>query len=276
MELSTFEGDVWPPVPQTPSWAGKLPKLEVYVDETGDRGFSKMSSPFFAMTALIIPHERVSHARAVAGGLRHVVGTSRPLHWTEHFRAKRSDRRDLAANMLADIVDVKVIHVIAHKDTIKFEAALRSDAPKFYNYTTRLLLERVTWTARDWSGGSRLAIMRLGSVKHMDHEATVDYLNLARARLSPLTVPWEYIAWPPKWYDTSSYDGIQLADIHAGMLNVALSGTPDDHECANLLVKCGHQLRRHNGTLLGRGIKVIGEDDYITDRCWWQALCQAC
>ncbi|RCW39987.1 uncharacterized protein DUF3800 [Halopolyspora algeriensis] len=263
-------------MPQTPSWAGKLPKLEVYVDETGDRGFSKTSSPFPAMTALIIPQERIPQARAVAGGLRYVVGTSRPLHWTEHFKAKHSDRRELAAGMLANIADVKVIHVIAHKETITFEAALRSDAPKFYNYTTRLLMERIAWAARDWPSGSRLAVMRLGSVRHMDHKATINYLNLVRAQSSSLTVPREHVAWPPKWYGTSSYDGIQLADIYAGMLNLALTGAPNDHDCAKLLVQCGHQLRRHNGTLLGRGIKVIGEEDYITNRCWWRALHQAC
>ncbi|SFT83642.1 Protein of unknown function [Actinopolyspora lacussalsi subsp. righensis] len=260
------------PMPRTPSWAGKLPKVEVYVDETGDRGFGKNSSSFFAMTALMIPAESVSYARAVAAGLRYEIGTSRPLHWVEHFKPKRADRRRLATRMLASIPNVKTIHVITHKATVQFNEALRSDNEKFYNYTTRLLLERIALAAHGWHGGARLAILRLGSVRHMDHDGTVSYLNLVQNIPSPVHTPWEHIRWPPSWHGTSEYDGLQLADLHAGILSVALRGAPDDVRSAQLLIECGHQLHRANGKLLNCGVKIIGENDFVTNRSWWPSL----
>jgi hypothetical protein len=115
----------------TPARFGQLPKLHVYVDETGDRGFSEASraqSPFFAMTALLIPQEEEWGVKLTAGGLRALVHGAepqrilKPIHWVEHFKAKRKDRRRQAAHALALMPNAMVIHVIAHKDTVN-EAA---------------------------------------------------------------------------------------------------------------------------------------------------------
>ncbi|MFH8926360.1 DUF3800 domain-containing protein [Streptomyces pristinaespiralis] len=260
-----------------PARFGQLPKLHVYVDETGDRGFSAASraqSPFFAMTALIVPQEDEWTVKLTAGGLRAIVHGAqpqeilKPIHWVEHFKAKRPERRLHAARALALMPSATVIHVIAHKDTVNADAGMRQDKGLFYNYTTRLLLERVAYTAREWPGGPRLAIVRLGHVKHMDHSTSESHLDWVRQN-GQYGVPWAYISWPPTWENTQR-DGIQLADVHAGLLNCALSGDPSDASCAQNLLLCSHQLRRSKGgALLGYGVKVIGHDSYVTGRVWW-------
>ncbi|WP_331759880.1 DUF3800 domain-containing protein (plasmid) [Streptomyces sp. NBC_01525] len=266
----------------TPPHLGQLPKLHVYVDETGDRGFSERSrkqSPFFAMTALLVPQEDEWTVKVAAGGLRALVHGSqpqehlKPIHWVEHFRAKRPERRAQAAHVLANMPTAQVIHVVAHKDTLNGDNGLRRDKGIFYNYTTRLLLERVARTACAWPGGPRLAIVRLGQVKHEDHAASARYLTRVRSGdTETYGVPWQHIKWPPMWENTQR-DGIQLADVHAGVLNSALSGHPDDLGCAENLLRCGHQLRRSaRGDLLGYGIKVIGKPEFITQRAWWPEL----
>lgn len=263
----------------TPAELGKLPKLHVYVDETGDRGFSNRSqlqSPFFAMSALLVPEEEEWMVKLTAGGLRALVhdgqpqNAMKPIHWVEHFKAKRPERRRRAALALSRMPDVMVIHVIAHKDTLNQDSGMRSDGGMFYNYTTRLLLERVAYAARGWPGGKRLAIVRLGAVKHMDHSASESHLNHVRqGGCENFGVPWRLIKWPPMWQNTER-DGIQLADVHAGLLNAALSGKPDDRACAENLLHCRHQLRRSpGGTLLGYGVKVIGDPRFVTERTWW-------
>ncbi|MDX2528020.1 DUF3800 domain-containing protein [Streptomyces europaeiscabiei] len=264
----------------TPARFGQLPKLHVYVDETGDRGFSDASrarSPFFAMTALLVPQEDEWQVKLTAGGLRAIVHGAqpqeilKPIHWVEHFKPKKKDRRRQAAQALALIPSAMVIHVIAHKDTVNADAGMRQDKGLFYNYTARLLLERIAFAASGWLGGPRLAIVRLGSVKHMDHRASVSYLDYIRqgAGLTSYQVPWNYISWPPTWEGTQR-DGIQLADIHAGLLNCALSGDPQDRACAENLLLVSHQLRRAwDGSLLGYGVKVIGDCSFITSRVWW-------
>jgi hypothetical protein len=266
--------------PRTDAWYGQLPKLHVYVDETGDRGFSQRArekSPFFAMTALIVPAEEEWNIKVTAGGLRALVHTGRPqdvlkpIHWVEHFKAKHHDRRQHAALALARMPDAMVIHVIAHKDTVNQDAGMRRDGGLFYNYTTRLLLERVAYAAQGWRGGSRLAIVRLGTVKHMDHSSSESHLDWVRqGNCSNYGVPWGHIKWPPTWQNTQR-DGIQLADIHAGLLNAALSAKPDDAVPVRNLLLCRHQLRRSwDGQVLGYGVKVIGDPAFVTGRSWWR------
>jgi hypothetical protein len=252
----------WPPAPSSmaaPAWAGQLPKLYVYVDETGDRGFSKGSSPFFAMTAVLVPEELDWQIKYVVGGLRAVLNTPRPLHWVEHFKAKHPERRNMAAFAMSQLTDIKTIHIIADKTTLT-GSRLRTDTNAFYNYTARYLLERVALAARGWAGGPRPAIAQLGAVKGMDHGETRDYLDRVRSsNAANFDVPWEHIKWPPKWFDTYQHAGIQVADIQAGFLNQAFSGDPADHACAMYLISCRHQIHRSDhGMIMGYGIKVIG------------------
>ncbi|MFJ2174361.1 DUF3800 domain-containing protein [Streptomyces sp. NPDC087851] len=263
------------PIPLTSAQLGQLPKLSVYVDETGDRGLGPRTSPFFAMTALMVPAEDDWNVRVTAGGLRSLIHTSRPetttpLHWVDHFKKKHAGRRVHAARSLALMPSAKVVHVIVPKAAVRTWGGM-ADGVRFYNYTTRFLLERVAYAAKQWEGGPRSAIVRLGAVRGMDHKDTAGYLDRVRqGRVQTWNVPWEHIKWPPAWTGTD-WDGIQLADIHAGLLNVALSGDIADESCAENLLLCKHQLYRSpTGNLLGYGVKVMGSDpSFVTNRCWW-------
>ncbi|MFB8235107.1 DUF3800 domain-containing protein [Kitasatospora purpeofusca] len=249
--------------------------LSVYVDETGDRGFGPRASAFFAMTAFLVPRERERHMRAIAAGLRADVRTGKPLHWVEHFKKKHADRRRLAADLLSGLPDAQVVHVVVHKDSAYGDPRLEhdneafSDVHRFYKYCCRLLLERVAVAAAGWSGGPREATLRLGHMRGMDHEDTLAYLE--RALVAASDTPWHLLRWPPRWTSTEAYDGVQLADLHAGFLNTALTGPPDDLGCASYLLSCEHQLVRHGrtGEVLGAGIDVVGDDSYLTKRHWW-------
>ncbi|MGY5034823.1 DUF3800 domain-containing protein [Streptomyces sp. 900116325] len=260
--------------PLTAAELGTLPKLRVYVDETGDRGAH--GSPFFAMTALVVPDEEDWNVRAVAAGLRAMVhatrpNTTTPLHWVDHFKRKHADRRARAARTLSLMPGVKVIHVIVPKSNVVPTGGM-TDGTRFYNYTTRLLLERVAHCAATWEGGPRLAITYLGTVKGVDHRDTADYLTRVRSGRCGRTwdVPWQHVKWPPKWTGTDR-DGIQLADIHAGILNVALSGDDNDEDCAQNLLLCKHQLyRTPTGNLLGAGVKIWGQNLFVMRRCWFR------
>jgi hypothetical protein len=246
------------------------PLVHVFVDETGDRGFGTRSSPFFAMTALMVPYESEASMRCVAGGLRYHLNTTKPLHWVEHFKAKRWQRRQLAAERLSSIPEARVVHVVVEKASVRSSAGMRKDSSLFYNYVTRLTLERVAYAAQNWPSGPRFAVVRFGSVVGLDSAATLQYLT--RIHSSPSPVPWECLKWPPVWRGTE-LDGIQLADIHAGMLNSALTGDVDDPTCAAYLLEVGHQLQRSNhGQLLGYGMKVLWDPSFVRNRCWWPDL----
>lgn len=190
----------------------------------------------------------------------------RPLHFVDHFKAKRPERREAAATTLANMPTARVVYVITHKDSLARTAELRRDKSVFYNYVTRLTLERVADAAHSWPGGPRWARVFLGEVKPQNHRETLDYLNDVRS--VDRSVPWERIKWPPTWSNTER-DGVQLADLYAGFLHVALSGKPDDLDCATGLLTLRHQLRRdHGGHTLGHGVKILGDELVLLPRPW--------
>lgn len=259
---------------RTPPTIGALPKVEVFVDELGDRGFSTKSSETFAMVAVLVPSESMAHMRVVISGLRAEINTTKPLHWVDHFtpKPKHDSRRHLASDLVATIPGVKVVYVIAHKRTLIASEQLKADRDLFYNYVTKLLLERVAFAARYWPGGPRMAITRLSAVKNMDHTMSLDYLvSVRRGRRT--AAPMEYIKWPPEWYGPDRWDGLQLADLYLGMLNCALTGDDHDEGCATHLLKHRHQIRRGpRGQILGWGVKVYGDDAFLLRRCWWKTV----
>lgn len=250
-----------------------LPIVEVYGDETGCRGFGPKATDWFAMSAIMIPSESVPQMRATVKGMKVEINTTRPLHWVEHFNKtkKHVRRREMAANMAAAIPGVKVIYVVVDKRNLRASSRMRSDKDLFYHYTTRLLLERVANQLEEWDGGPRKGIVRLGAVKGMNHATSVSYLNSARSN-DRLKVPWDLIAWPPKWVGTDQYDGVQLADLYLGMFRWAMERGGDDIAEARYLLQHWHQLRSSTrGRILGYGVKVYGEDaGFVTRRGWWR------
>jgi hypothetical protein len=65
------------------------PILRVYVDETGDRGSSRRSSPYFAFAAVLVADEDEALLRTAVSTLRRdfKVPNGKPLHWNEHVRS---------------------------------------------------------------------------------------------------------------------------------------------------------------------------------------------
>ncbi|MBU4215278.1 MAG: DUF3800 domain-containing protein [Actinobacteria bacterium] len=259
---------------RTPARIGSLDRVEVYVDEFGDRGFTTRSSPFFAMTAVMVPVESVPYMKVIAAGLRAQIRTDKPLHWVEHFtpKPKHAARRALAASLVAGIPGVTTIYVIADKATMIAGEHLRHDQDAFYNYVTKLLLERVAFAAKHWPRGPRLALARLSSIKGTRDVDSVEYLEAVRDR-GRTDAPMEFIKWPPTWHGPERYDGLQIADIYMGMMGAALTGDDGDLGCATHLLTHRHQIRRGPaGQVIGWGIKVYGDPLVLTRRAWWPAL----
>lgn len=92
----------------------RLPHLEVFVDETGDRNFKpNRQSDWFAMAAVIVPHEHTDHVKAVVRVLRAYCSLPKDttLHWVEHCRRKNELTRLVVRDILTEFQRVKVVHV---------------------------------------------------------------------------------------------------------------------------------------------------------------------
>ncbi|MFG6286367.1 DUF3800 domain-containing protein [Actinotignum schaalii] len=220
-----------------------LHEVEIYCDESGCRGFGPKATPWFGMCAVMVPHESVYQMRATVKGMQAVIGTSKPLHWTEHFSPKkRQERRETIAQMLANIPGITLIYVIADKNTLRASDALKTDGALFYHYVMKLLLERVVNQLDEWPGGTRRGVLSLGSVKGVDHRTSLAYLNKIM-RHDRHHNPWNLLCQPPKWISTNEREGVQVADLYMGIFRRAIEhgDTEDGLAC---LKKIAHQIRR--------------------------------
>lgn len=272
LDLNRIINGAPPPKFTVPDGFDKLKTVEIFCDETGDRGWGDQSSKWFGMCALMVPQESVPQLRATVRGLRAEIETEKPLHWVDHFKKQRHEgRRDMASNMVAAIPGVQVIYVVADKATMIASQALRSDGYLFYHYTMRLMLERVAKQLEAWDGGNRRGIVRLGSVKGMDHDRSVSYLGSVRMQEAKWSTPWELISWPPRWVATDDYDGVQAADLYLGMFRRAMEKGGDDIREARHLDRHWHQVRSSpRGRVMGYGVKVYGDPAFLTARGWWK------
>lgn len=139
--------------------------LRAYVDETGDRGHSGASSPFFAFAAVAIPDEDEPQLQAVMSQLRRdlTVPAGKALHWKDHV--KTFSRRQHVAALLSGIPNLMLIYVIVEKAALRPGSGLQTNHVIFYNYAACMVMERVLLAARDWPSGSRDAVVRFGHVR---------------------------------------------------------------------------------------------------------------
>lgn len=245
------------------------PLLRVYVDETGDRGHTGKSSPFFAFAAVTIGDEDEAAMRAAMSRLRRDLGvpTGKALHWKDHV--KTHSRRQHVASVLSQVPHLMVVYVVVEKAAIPAGSGLRTDHVIFYNYAAGMIMERLLLAARDWPGGQRNVLVRFGHVRGFDHTTTTSYFRRKRA-LGPSWVPWERLQGSVRFEDQARWDGLQAADQYAGMLNAAITADPfGGYEEAHLM-RVRHQIRKDGtGNSWGWGFKVLGNEATFTSLPWW-------
>src|SRR6266404_5208557 len=143
--------------------------LRAYIDETGDRGHSARSSPFFAFAAVLVADEGEPGLRSAVTRSRHdlAVPPGKALHWKDHVKAY--SRRQHVARSLAQVPGVMVVYVVVEKAAMPSTSGMYHDHVLFYNFAACMTIERILLAARDWAGGPRDAVVRFGHVRGFDH-----------------------------------------------------------------------------------------------------------
>jgi hypothetical protein len=119
------------------------PLLRAYVDETGDRGHSAKSSPFFAFAAVLVSDEDEPTLRTTMSRLRRSLQTpvGKALHWKDHV--KTHQRRQYVATQLAAVPGLMITYVIVEKSAIPVGSGMYLDHELFYNYAAGIVVERL-------------------------------------------------------------------------------------------------------------------------------------
>jgi hypothetical protein len=120
--------------------------LHAFIDEAGQRSASVNSSDHFVMSAVVIPDEHMPTAAALLAQLR--TDLSRQPGDVLHWRNLRSHSMKLhLAKTLGAVPWATVASVVVCKRHLAIGKPLTDD--QAYLYTFRLLLERLSWFARD-------------------------------------------------------------------------------------------------------------------------------
>jgi hypothetical protein len=244
------------------------PLLRAYVDETGDRGHSAKSSPFFAFAAVLVSDEDEPTLRTTMSRLRRSLQTpvGKALHWKDHV--KTHQRRQYVATQLAAVPGLMITYVIVEKSAIPVGSGMYLDHELFYNYAAGIVVERLLLAGRDWANGGRDVLIRFGHVRGFHHSTTTQYFAHKAATAS--WIPWQRLHGSVQFSDQASWDGLQAADQYAGMLNVAVTADQFGGYEEGHLMRVRHQLRRDpQGRSRGWGFKVLGNEATFTALPWW-------
>lgn len=113
--------------------------VRIFLDESGDLGFSDKSSKFFILTIIITSsHRKIEKAiKKVHKGLRNKYKNVSELH---AYNSQLITRKRILRN-LSEIDDCKVLCIILNKEKVYTD--LQAQKQHLYNYTANILLDRL-------------------------------------------------------------------------------------------------------------------------------------
>ena len=235
----------------------KTEPLLAFVDEIGDRGYSKRSSEYFAMAAVIFPVSVQQKVKDCIANIKTRMGIplKTPLHWYKHCRMHET--RKFITGEIAKLEGITVIYVISDKKTTPKNHAI------FYNDVAALTLERILKHSEKLH---KKVCVWFGHVKGFNHSTTIDYFCKRDWRKAN----YRNLLEQPKWIPAETNSGIQLADQYAGILGAAMIADSYGNFEPSYLEKIQHQIRKsENGKINGYGIKAISLDNNPQSFKWW-------
>ena len=247
------------------------PSFVVYVDESGDEGFSfaKGSSSWFVISAVITHKATDLDTVKLVDDVRAQLG--KPPKKPLHFRDLKHEQRLPFIGKIA-AAELRIISVLAHKPSILEPEKFR-ERFRLYFYSTRFLLERVSWYCRDHramvEGGDGAARILFSNRSGMAYAEMASYLELLRSEQSQLetSIDWSVI----KPQDIGSYTpgkrmGPQIADAVASSGYYAVERSRHGYAEDRYMRMLSSVIYRHGGACLGYGLKFWPSDVLITLR----------
>ena len=234
-----------------------------YADEVGDRGWKRSpaglpagkragSSEHFSMVAIVVPdgYQSVVLDRWDSVTLDIDRSQGDVIHWRN---VKSHGQRLHLVKTLAGFESACVIAVVFSKWDTPNTSADGVQQPEFlYNWVLRLLIERLSWFARD-NGGEM--VMTFAQVKGLNPEKVRSYVEHLRS--CDTTIVWDALRFPVRIDTPANRRMLQVADTLCGAINAAFEW--DNY--GNVETRYLETLRprlwcRTQGTLQSYGLKI--------------------
>lgn len=246
---------------------------KAFIDESGQRAFSRASSDFFVMSAVVVDgNDGLRQAAEVLKEIRRDLGR-RPgdeLHWTN---IKSHSQRLRAAQIIgqSDFITLSSVVICKRRLTLPQPNWHNDDAT--YLNTLGMLLKRLSWMATD-----------RGTVMSYTLAHIVRF-NLEKLRLYEAAL--RATAYEIEWNSLDPYGGaidrpanngpLQLSDLAASAVAAAFQPDRYGNVETRYLLELAPQFYRRSGlALTGAGLKlypsITGDDETREIFPWLQGL----
>ena len=242
-----------------------------YIDESGDEGFvfnpdGSGSSRWFVLSAVVTRRindlqmvECLREARKVLG-----KGPKTPLHFADLRHEQRVPYIRRVGNL-----DIRTVNVAVYKPSIRERATFQGNKNLLYRYTTRFLVERLSWllsrTSTGTPGQNRFTEVIFSDRANMSYEDIRDYLRrlVRQSDADPSRVQLDGSIIDPETVRSvqhSQLAGLQVADAVATGVHFALKLNRYGETENAYFSHIAKTLYRRNGKVLGYGMKFWPEE----------------
>lgn len=246
------------------------PSFVAYIDESGDEGFvfnedGSGSSRWFVLSAAVIRQANDLQMVSCLNDVRRLLqkAPKSPLHFVD----LKHEQRVPYVRRVGEL-PIRTVSVLIYKPLISEPEKFQNQKYLLYRYATRMLLERVSWLCRDQrraGDGDGFAEVIFSNRSNMSYADLRDFLWLLRqqSEANPQHIQIDQSVIDPdriRSVDHAKLAGLQVADAVASGLHFAVKVNRYGESEPSYLPHLKKSLYRHNGQVMGYGIKVWPED----------------
>jgi hypothetical protein len=230
-----------------------------YIDESGDEGINCGGSRWFTVGALVVHDPIQEQTCSMVTRIRNKFNLreDQPLHWRD---IKKHDKK---LHVCKELLTEKWLYILIATDTTHpyiVEATGLKQKYAMYFYSVRLLLERLTWYARDNGNEKVVPIFEYRS--NISYKAMTDYLSSLFEGIPETQISWNNLDWKNfKIMQKRQSLLLQASDCVCGAANDGLEYSELGFIEPRYILNLCERFYRRGGNLFSYGFKFLHADD---------------
>lgn len=225
-----------------------------YIDESGDEGVNTGGTRWFILGGLMVPADHDLEVSQMVSRVKQQLGhdDTWPLHWSK-FK-KHEDKLIVCRELMAEPSWTFIAVAIDKQHPTVLKALGYRKKWQLYCHMTRLLLERVSWFARDRGQGKARPIFEYRA--NMSYDGLKDYLQMLYGWVPPIQMAWPFLEWEHfSVQQKRQVRLLQATDALCGALSDALEISRKGFTEPRYILSLKTRLWRRNGNLFSYGLK---------------------
>lgn len=230
-----------------------------YIDESGDEGIETGGTRWFILGALIVPSSKDLTTSEIVSKIKMSLKRAKPPEqWTLHWsKIKKHDWKVFICEQLLTENWIFSCVVTDKKHSSIMSAAGLREKSKLYFYSTRLLVERLSWYARD--NNNQKAHLIFEHRTTIDYKSMRAYFDLLKSSLGgDCKISWEHVDVNGLRILPKNHNRLlQACDCVCGALMEGLEPTPLGVTESRYIQTLRGRFYRRDGNLLSYGLKLL-------------------